>query len=157
MAKKPRTAFQPRLSKQPHLGALPHVQKTPIGVIPTTLNDEHPSWRIARLDLVDPYGWNEIGEAKIHEIRKKLSDFESMTWNDILVRGKKQNHSVEAAELSKAAQDRLVEMKLDHLDVFVSLRLSGAERVWGYRIGAVLHIIWWDPDHQVCPSLLKHT
>lgn len=90
MAKKPKIAFNPQPAKRPRLVVFPDVQKTPaLGTVPTSYNDENPSWRVARLELVDPFGWHEMGETKIREIRKKLADFESMTWNDILVRGKK--------------------------------------------------------------------
>ena len=34
-----------------------------------------------------------------------------------------------------------------------SLRLSGQERVWGILDQGVLSVLWWDPDHAVCPSL----
>ena len=51
----------------------------------------------------------------------------------------------------------LVKFHLDNLDELVSLHLSGIERVWGFRMHAVFHVLWWDPHHRVCPSLLKHT
>ncbi len=158
MTKKPKTAFNPTLAKRPQFGSYPEVRKIPaISVTPPSHNDEHPSWRIARLEFVDPFGWHEVTTSTIHDIRKKLSNLESMTWNDILIRAKKQNHSVPLNRLCKKAQIRLSEMKLDSLEELVSLRLSGEERVWGYRIGPVLHVLWWDPHHEVCPSLLKHT
>ena len=107
--------------------------------------------------MVDPFGWHEIDAGKIRDIRQKLAHFESMTWNDILVKGKKRNHSVAVTALCSDARHRLIAMNLDSLEELVSLHLSGKERVWGFREGAVLQVLWWDPEHQVCPSLLKHT
>lgn len=31
-------------------------------------------------------------------------------------------------------------------------RLSGEQRLWGYRVGATFHVVWWDPDHLVYPT-----
>jgi hypothetical protein len=155
--KQPRVAFNPAPTKQPTIASTPHVVKIPtFGAVPTAYADEHPSWRVARLQVAAPFGWSDVSAAKILEIRTKLASFESMTWNDILVLSKKQNHSVAVNDLSKAARDCLVELNIV-VDDLVSLRLSGKERVWGYRSGAVLHVVWWDPDHEVCPSLLRHT
>ena len=51
------------------------------------------------------WGWHEIDGPTLHSIREKLKNFESMTWSDILVRSKKQHHSVAieniAAELNR--------------------------------------------------------
>lgn len=80
-----------------------------------------------------------------------------MTWNDIIVVAKKRNHTVPVSRVCKEARDHLSALNLSEIDEVVSLHLTGTERVWGYRQGAVLHVLWWDPDHQICPSLLKHT
>jgi hypothetical protein len=60
-------------------------------------------------------------------------------------------------ELCKTARDRLEDLRLEDIDELVSLRLGGAERVWGIRDGNVMLLLWWDPEHAVCPSLKKHT
>ena len=107
--------------------------------------------------MVQPYGWNVVDSAKLDDIRIKLSQLEGKTWNAILVGDKHRNHTVTTNDISKVARERLAAMNLDDLEELVSLRLSGAERVWGYRIGFVLHLMWWDPHHEICPSPLKHT
>ena len=93
----------------------------------------------------------------MQEIQQKLASFEALTWNEILIQGKKQNHLVRRRDLCKAAQDHLVHVRLDDVDELISLHLSGKERVWGIRSHNVLTVLWWDPDHAVCPSLKKHT
>lgn len=80
-----------------------------------------------------------------------------MTWSEILVDSKKQNHTIPIPELSKEAQSRLREIGNDDIDTLISLRLSGKRRVWGIRTGSTLSILWWDPEHRVCPSKKKHT
>lgn len=46
---------------------------------------------------------------------------------------------------------------LDDQDALVSLGLTGRERIWGFIANGVMNLLWWDPNHEVCPSLLKHT
>ncbi|HEX4964205.1 MAG TPA: hypothetical protein VF173_25490 [Thermoanaerobaculia bacterium] len=103
------------------------------------------------------FGWHRLAPAKAIQLREKLANFESMTWHEILTDAKKRNHAIPIEDLCKEAQDRLEEVGLGDLDELVSLRLSGTERVWGMRDANVLVLVWWDPDHAVCPSLKKHT
>lgn len=148
----------PKRNKNPKVGKEPSSKKQPkTASNPTTYNDQYPSWRIFKIDMAGPYGWNAINADKLKDIHAKLSDFESMTWNEILVRNKKSNHLVEIEQLSSEAQTRLREIQLEDIDHLVSLRLRSKERVWGIRDQGVLTILWWDPEHQVCPSKLKHT
>ena len=147
MGKKPRAKFEPRVAKEPRTLDV------------RNSNAEHPSWRIGRMEVTDPFGWHQLSADELATIRGKLAQFESMTWNEILVSAKTQNHSVAVSRLSKAAQDRLDVIHRGNSDVeeLVSLRLSGKERIWGIRDQAVLSLLWWDPEHAVCPSLLKNT
>ncbi|HEV2720913.1 MAG TPA: hypothetical protein VG323_12905 [Thermoanaerobaculia bacterium] len=155
--KRPVAEFQPSLVKRPILGAAPRVTKVPAIAADPSTNHLYPSWRIGRLLLVGPFGWHELEAAKLLEIRAKLANFESMTWNDIIVGAKKRNHTISVDQLCKDAQHQLASLNLYDIDEVVSLHLTGTERVWGYREGAVLHVLWWDPDHQIRPSLPKHT
>jgi hypothetical protein len=119
----------------------------------TSFNKARPAWRLASLEMVDKWGWHSLDTEKLKDIHAKLSGFESMTWNEILVNAKKQNHSVQVSNLSNEAKSRLQIIKQDDVDELVSLRVSGKERIWGIRENEVLNILWWDPDHEVCPSL----
>jgi len=38
-----------------------------------------------------------------------------------------------------------------------SFAIDGRRRVWGIRREHVLCLLWWDPNHQVCPSQKKAT
>ena len=143
--------------KRAAIGTEPILRKVPVAGPFVSSNTEPPAWRIARLEFADPYGWHVVDAAKLTEIRVKLSQLEAKTWNDILVKEKHWNHTVPVVKLSKPARDRLAALKLDDLEEFVSLRLAGSERVWGFRTGFVLNVLWWDPNHEVCPSPLKHT
>ncbi len=109
------------------------------------------------MEFVDPYGWHELDAAKLNFIRQKLANFETMTWGEILINAKKHHHTVATADLCAQARKRLTELKLDDVDGLVSLKLSGTNRIWGMFSAGVLTLLWWDPDHEICPSTLKHT
>jgi hypothetical protein len=109
------------------------------------------------MDFVDPYGWHNLDPQKVDVIRSKLSNFESMTWAEILIKGKKQHHTVTVDQLCHEAQQRLESISCGDIDQLVSLHLNGVQRVWGILSEGVLNLLWWDPLHLVCPSLLKHT
>lgn len=130
------------------------VSKTPKSDIRGTFYQLKPAWRISRLEMRHPFGWREINQEKLIEVCSKLGALEASTWAEICITRKKKNHSVLVSKLCKEARDRLKELNLDEYEELISLRLSGPERVWGYPYQDALTLLWWDPDHQVCPSLL---
>ena len=145
--KLPRTArgLSPQFKKEPRVPAEPD------------WNQWNPTWRIGRLDVGGPFSWKGVEGDVLDRIWQRLAYLEKMTWNEILIAGKKQNHAVSVGDLSNEAQDRLVEIGADDVDVLVSLRVSGQERIFGIRDRCVLELLWWDPHHRVCPSQKSHT
>lgn len=107
--------------------------------------------------MCDPFGWHEISKEKLTEIRVKLAGFEASTWNEILIGAKKQNHFIAVTDLEPEAQRRLRDLHMDDIDEVLSLRLSGEERVFGVKHDVAISLLWWDPTHKVCKSVLKHT
>lgn len=89
------------------------------------------------------------------EIIPKLISFEGRQWSEIL-QDKKHNHWISCSKLIKEAQDRLDELHLQYDELF-SLRLTGRLRLFGYIENGIFYIIWHDPDHEICPSVKKHT
>ena len=144
-------------SKQvpPYVAARKTVKSPAVSADYTSPKDLRPVWRVDLLQREGPYGWQAVtGSLLWTQIIPKLRNFETMTWSEVLGR---QNHPVRVASLCPEAQKRLKALKLDDVEELVSLRLSGKERVWGLRERAELRLLWWDPDHQVCPSTKKHT
>jgi len=43
-------------------------------------------------------------------------------------------------------------MKQYDVDEMLSLRLSGTERVWGILADGICTLVWWDPEHRLCPA-----
>lgn len=109
------------------------------------------------MDMSGPFGWQEVSKSKLLEIRGKLARFEASTWHEILITAKNRNHTVTVDRLSPQARERLKEIQQDDLDELTSLRLTGRERVWGIRENGVFHLLWWDPEHRVYPTSLRHT
>ena len=145
--------------KQPRIqeSFSPGGRQPQVGREPINNNSETPVWSIRLFDLNGPWGRTQIRPEHLWDsIFVKLKDYESMTWGSIL-QDKHDNHSVGTADLSKDARQRLEFLKLDDRDHLFRLRLNGTQRVWGIRDGRVMMLLWWDPDHAVCPSKLKNT
>lgn len=122
----------------------------------------HPSWNFS---ICDKKQWSLFsrGQREIFwdEILPHFQGWETQTWKEILVDAKKQNHSIDVANLSKTASDRLAELYIE-AESLISLRLAGTHRIYGYMNGAVFNILWVDLDHGdniscVCRSHKKHT
>lgn len=128
--------------------------------VPRTITDpeqymnQSPAWRIAMLEMQEPFGWHQVGEPILNRIRDRLKSFESMTWHQIFGN---ENHFIPVADICKDAQKRLAHLKQDDIDQVVSLRITGKQRVYGIWEAGVLRLLWWDPDHKICPSPKKHT
>jgi hypothetical protein len=142
----PKFKTEPRPTKHPK-----------IAEDPNEFLQRHPAWRVSQMEFCDPFGWHSLDAETISFVHNKLAQFESMTWNEIIVQAKKQNHMIETHKLCKEARERLEELGLDDAAELLSLRLSGRERVWGMLRQGILVVLWWDPEHQVCPSMLKNT
>jgi hypothetical protein len=139
------------LAKQAKYRYTPHPEKTPKIGQPVSYGDRNPSWRISRLEMVDPFGWHAIERAQIEKIRLKLANFETMTWNAIFVAAKKFNHSVKVEKLCSEAKHRLRAIGQDDLEEIHRLRLMGKQRIWGILRDGVFQLLWWDPEHLVYP------
>ncbi len=120
---------------------------------PADRQDKPPRWQFNRLDWEHPvWGWRNINSEKWEDIIRKLSDFEGMTWGQI-EGSDTGSHLVEVVDCpNQAVQKRLEELKLDDLDTLFSLRLAGAERIFGILEGAILKLLWYDPNHTVWPT-----
>lgn len=106
------------------------------------------------MDMDGRWGWEKVDAATLAEIRSKLRDFESMRWEQI----GKDSHYVSPASIVREAANRLKTVSQGYdLDLLYSLRLTGKKRVWGFKKGDVLAILWWDPRHEVYPSAKKNT
>lgn len=122
----------------------------------TPPRDNKPSWRFSTVDHAkdSPFRWPK-GEPDEMKIIKDLHNFDSMTWNEIEGR---RNHQLTPKSLSPVSIKRLKARQLDDcIENLFSFRLSGPERVVCIKDGHIAKLLWYDPEHKVCPSQKKHT
>lgn len=116
----------------------------------------NPVWRIAQLDWDGPWCPSRCQDAGVREILIRLAGFETMSWTQI--QSGTGSHFVAIEDVIKEARQRLIDLrKEDWADNLFSLRMSNKERIWGFLRSGVLHLLWWDPEHKVCPSHKKNT
>lgn len=92
-----------------------------------------------------------------YELYPKLKNLESMKWFELEnekfgSKGKSKHHWVDVKSLIKPAQSRLNALKLDDVEKIFSIRLTGTQRVWGIRDYNYFKMLWFDFDHEICPS-----
>jgi hypothetical protein len=146
------------MGKKPRRVAnVPQFQKHPRGAeVLELIKKKQFCWRLEEIDWDGPWGWSQASSDEIlRTIVPKLHNYESMTWAEI--EGPSGSHAVDFDKLCSEAQARLGEIGRGQLDSLFSVRVTGEERVWGFKDVAILRVIWWDPGHSVCPSEKKHT
>lgn len=149
-------------NKQIRQKEIPKGKNIAQGGDPEQYFSQNPAWAFSNADQeLWPFTQGHIGDLIWSEILPRLKGLESQTWNEILVRDKKQNHSIDVEDLNKIAQDRLANRFIE-AESLISLKVTGNHRLYGYMTGRVFHILWYDADHGdnktcVCRSYLKHT
>jgi hypothetical protein len=138
-------------NKKPKASLIPPRDKLPKTAPSEGFYHLRPAWRVARMEIVDPYGWHKIPADKLHEIRNKLGGLEGQTWGDIITKSQNNHHFMAVTKICGAARDRLNALHLDDTDALFSLRLSGPERIWGILDNGILLVLWWDPFHTIYP------
>jgi len=122
--------------------------RTAAGLDPDSWRDDFPAWRFHMLDTGGPYCWTAITAEKAVSLQKRLAEFEKLRWREVL--NQKSNHDWDIGELSRDAQRRLAD-EFPQIETLYQLRIQKRQRVYGYRIGNVLHLLWWDEKHRVYP------
>lgn len=143
-AKKPATTVSPSGAKKP---------------VPGPPVVDHPdSCILFGLQLMDhdgPWSWANVSPEHIQRVAAACKGFESLKVGEFM--GLPGNKPIPFENLSSEAQKRLQDINLDHFDELWELRLGGKLRTWGLLHVNVFYIVWWDPEHEVCPSEKKHT
>lgn len=136
--------------KKPHWGATPAQQKNPqTAHSVSSYDDRKASWRVGRIQMVDPYGWHDVSSVDLGRIKARLSELEKLTWKDIFVRDARYNHQIEVNKLKCSEARKWMKQHMPDQPYLWTLRLTGAERIWGiFSEGAYL-VIFWDPQHLI--------
>ena len=132
----------------PHRLALPGAENS----------DARICWRFCHVDHDGPWGFGKVDAPMLRDILDKLAHFESMTINELFNFSSYPGTDYDVASLpTTAALDRLEEIGLSDMTKIHRLRLRGERRLYGFLVGHVFHVVWWDPNHEIWPSKLKHT
>lgn len=118
--------------------------------------DTYLSWRFDLADTSGRWSCNVIEQAKVYEVVAKIRHFESMTIHEL--GGPRMGcKAIPVGSICSEARARLEYLKLDDCPSLYEFHIAGKERVWSVRYGSIFHVLWWDPEHTVCPSELKNT
>ncbi|MCY3956656.1 MAG: hypothetical protein OXF47_11770 [Nitrospira sp.] len=119
------------------------------------------AWKFSALDDGGEWGWEGAAKEDWWEkIFTKLKSIDSMTWAELArATGGRNNgnnhHFVQVKDLAKQAKDRLKEKNQEDVTQLFSLRLNARTRIYGIRDGRALKLLWYDPNHTVCPVTKK--
>jgi hypothetical protein len=143
----PKLRAQP-LKETPRLPELPHA----------STSAERICWRFTHVDHDGPWSFAALDDDAWIALLGQLAQFETMTINELFHRGGYPGKAYDPAELpDPRAARRLEAMRLTDMTKIWALRTQGKPRLWGFLVENVFHVIWWDPEHEVWPSQLKHT
>ena len=129
---------------------------------PRSYYDCPPSWSFQRFNFQHKR-WGLPDGDDLHQLLNKMKSYEQQTWKDILqdTSGRKEktkNHLIPVYNLIKDAQDDLILNHLDEFESVCSLTVTGRKRLFGFiQDTGIFQILWYDPDHSICPSEMRHT
>jgi hypothetical protein len=107
------------------------------------------SWQLNRAQMADPYGWHDLSLKEVLYVQVKPSELERQTWAEIFVKRKHWNHSVPVSQLKCPEARKWMRRNMPDQTELWTLRLSGAERVWGVFGQGTYLLVFWDPDHLI--------
>lgn len=136
--KRPANQRRPRSKKQPQSPAELDYRKLSV------------HWSFKIMDLTCCWSDETYNGDTFCEIAAHLRDFEGRTWGQI-ESDRSRQHPVWRDRLILDAQKRLSQIKQDDVDSLWRFRFTGQKRLWGIRDGRVFKVIWWDPQHCICP------
>jgi len=123
---------------------------------------EKPIWRFDKVDRDGKFAFDLSRPDFAHrEVLQKLMEYGNMTWDDIRKQQhdysrKTKHHYLSVETLSREALDRIRAKYFDEeTDAIYSFAFQNLLRIIGFRHGAEFHIVWYDPNHEFCPSSKK--
>lgn len=145
-----------KVKKKPQAGATFKVPQAPSSPALGKVGKDKIVWRFSKMDFEGTWSWATITKEKLVEVHSKLCQVEELTWAEATIGGKPVKN-IKVATICKEAQKRLQDSKLNDVDDVWEIHISGKCRIWGLRVDPAFHLLWWDPEHTVCPSVKKYT
>jgi len=112
--------------------------------------DQRVCWHVGTLDLKHPKDWTKRASAiDLLEVIDKLKVWEGKTWRQI-EEDCEQNHDWENYDQwENGSQRRLEELELDDRSGWYQVETAKMGRLFGFRDGNIMSVVWWDRDHEV--------
>jgi len=115
------------------------------------------------VDLDGPWPPTRVTGDLLRTYYSRLGEMEGRTWNEAIRSTNTRKgrggggmvgavKAIPVGDLCAAAQDRLAELRQDDRDELWEIRITSEARLWGIREGDRFYLLWWDPEHEVCPS-----
>lgn len=129
---------------------------------PDAFYDKYPVWSFSKCDLKHEK-WGVLCEiGSLDNMIRYFNRLETMKWKEILLAksgrtSNTRNHAIKVSAIINEAQKRLHELNLDDRDELYSIAISGTERVWGILEEGIFSIVWFDRNHEICPSSKRNT
>lgn len=121
-------------------------------------SDQRLCWRFGHVDEDGPWGLAGVDADTLRWLLDKLARIEDMTVNQAFHQGDEPGKHYDPSKIpTPQARDRLHEMNLADQTQISRLRFQGQPRLYGFMVGNVFHVVWWDPNHEIWPALKKHT
>lgn len=143
-------------SKRPIKAVQPQTDKSARGLSKAHQSEVNPiAWHLRILDKDGRWGWKNLKERTLWDrILPRIVNFETMTWPEILG---SRHHEIPVSKIISEAQRRLEALGQNDIDQLVSFHITGEQVIWGIRDQNIFKVLWWDPNHEICPSLKRHT
>ena len=111
-------------------------------------------WTTEKVDDGGDWGFNRYnGCDALRNLVPLLKKRETAKWSELEKQG---SHPVACDRLIVSARQRLAEIDIEVEELY-SLRIDGRSRFWGVRENNLFRVLWFDQNHEVCPSPKKHT
>jgi hypothetical protein len=121
-------------------------------------SNERLCWRYRHADHGGPWCFHNAAGDGFCGLLTRLANFESMTVNEAFHQGDYPGKDYDVDQIpNRAALDRLEALGLPDMTKISVLRLGGQQRLYGFLQDNIFHVIWWDPEHEIWPSTLRHT
>lgn len=137
------------MRKQARGAASSTVRKQP-KFLGTPALENRAAWRLSGADQGGPFSWTNMTDAQRRSVWGRMAEFEKMTPSQLASTG---SHRVSQSRMAKDAKERLRRIEMDDIEELWSFRVTGRQRFWCAKRENVYSLLWWDPDHRVCPSL----
>ncbi|MEU4296376.1 hypothetical protein [Kitasatospora aureofaciens] len=115
-------------------------------------------WRFQHVDNDGPWGIDKLPPQEMGFLLDKLAGVETQTIRELFFNGEEPGKHYDMHRLpNREALGRLAEMKLNDMTRISRLRFGGRQRLYGFLVDNVFHVVWWDREHEVWPSQKKNT